>query len=67
MKRGCCFIWRREEHAQIRVHMAWMGYPLVGDSLYGNGKAGENVCGAYSLQCRFFSAIYREKDPAELP
>lgn len=23
---------------QIRVHMAWMGYPLVGDGLYGGGK-----------------------------
>lgn len=30
-------------------------------------KGRRNVCGAYSLQCRFFPAIYREKDPAELP
>lgn len=26
---------------QLRVHLAWIGYPIVGDSLYGNPKSTE--------------------------
>ena len=29
---------------QIRVHMAHLGFPVVGDVLYGSGKLGERLC-----------------------
>lgn len=32
-----CRIFTGRTH-QIRVHMAWMGHPLLGDELYGKGK-----------------------------
>ena len=62
-----CRIWREMENEtwlllhlgtgrthQIRVHMAWMGYPLVGDSLYGNGKAGETCAALTACSAVFF-------------
>ena len=33
-----CTITRGFRH-QIRVHMAWAGYPLAGDTLYGGDEA----------------------------
>lgn len=32
-----CHIWTGRTH-QIRVHMAWLGHPVLGDILYGDGK-----------------------------
>ena len=29
---------------QIRVHMAHLGHPVVGDMIYGNGKPGDRLC-----------------------
>ena len=37
---------------QIRVHMAYTGHPLVGDSLYGNGKEGQ-----YTQLCAWRAAL----------
>ncbi len=34
---------------QVRAHMAWLGLPLAGDSVYGDGEAGELRLRAYSL------------------
>ena len=30
---------------QIRVHMSQIGYPIVGDAVYSNGRNPFNVCG----------------------
>ena len=30
---------------QIRVHMASIGHPLLGDDVYGSGKSPFNLCG----------------------
>ncbi|HJC10746.1 MAG TPA: RluA family pseudouridine synthase [Candidatus Blautia merdigallinarum] len=35
---------------QIRVHMAWLGYPLLGDSLYGDGE--NPYFSGLALHCR---------------
>lgn len=37
-----CTIARGFRH-QIRAHLAWIGYPIVGDVLYGNGKENDNL------------------------
>lgn len=39
---------------QIRVHMAWLGHPLLGDSLYGNGTPGQThaMLSAYRAEFR---------------
>lgn len=34
---------------QIRAHAAWLGFPLFGDSLYGNGKGGDFYLEHYRL------------------
>ena len=37
---------------QLRVHMAWLGWPLVGDGLYGNPDAPEQQADRLALHCR---------------
>ena len=67
-------IWRETEHEtwllvhletgrthQIRVHMAWIGHPLVGDSLYGNGTAGEMYAALSACTATFFQPFTGEK------
>jgi 23S rRNA pseudouridine1911/1915/1917 synthase len=34
---------------QIRVHMQHLGFPIVGDPLYGNGKGERQLLHAFSL------------------
>lgn len=46
---------------QIRVHMAWMNHPLVGDSLYGNGTAGETYAALSACTAVFFQPFTGEK------
>lgn len=49
-----CTIVRGFRH-QIRAHLAWLGYPIVGDSLY--GKSSSN--GPLMLQCIRISFPYK--------
>lgn len=35
---------------QLRVHLAHLGYPIVGDALYGGSRAGRMMLHAYSLE-----------------
>ncbi|MBR2281588.1 MAG: RNA pseudouridine synthase [Spirochaetales bacterium] len=37
-----CTITRGFRH-QIRAHLAWLGFPILGDALYGEGKEGETL------------------------
>ncbi len=37
---------------QIRVHLSWLGYPLLGDTLYGNPRAAEQQAPRLMLHCR---------------
>ena len=41
---------------QIRVHMAWLGYPILGDVLYGNGE--NPYFPGLALHCR--KAVFRQ-------
>lgn len=41
---------------QIRVHMLWLGYPLVGDKLYGNEKINKLFSQKFSLDRHFLEA-----------
>ena len=45
-ERFTCRITRGFRH-QIRAHLAWIGHPIKGDSLYGN----EDNCGVLCLDC----------------
>lgn len=36
---------------QLRVHLAWLGYPIVGDALYGKPKDPEQAAGRLMLHC----------------
>ncbi len=46
---------------QIRVHMAWLGHPLVGDSLYGNGTAGKTYAALSAAAAVFFQPFTGER------
>lgn len=43
---------------QIRVHMAWMGYPLVGDRTYGPTSAGDAVVERTFLHARELTLVH---------
>ncbi|MDO4345081.1 MAG: RluA family pseudouridine synthase [Eubacteriales bacterium] len=47
---------------QIRVHMAWLGHPLVGDPLYGRGVFGET----HSMLCAWRSRMIQPFTEKEL-
>lgn len=48
---------------QIRVHMAYIGYPLVGDYVYSNGKNPFGVQGQmlHSYELEFMHPVTSEK------
>lgn len=54
---------------QIRVHMAQIGYPLVGDSVYSNGKNPFGVEGQmlHSAKLEFIHPITKKEIKAEAP
>ncbi len=37
---------------QIRVHMAYIGHPILGDTVYGNKKTGPRFAGTVPSRCR---------------
>ena len=41
---------------QIRAHLAWLGYPILGDPIYGDGKTGDKL----DLDC--FSVTFPDLD-----
>lgn len=45
---------------QIRVHMAWKGYPLVGDALYGKRHSGANRMDRLSERDRYVEMFPRQ-------
>lgn len=46
---------------QIRVHMAYLGHPLVGDPLYGAGKEGETHALLCAWKAEFLQPLTGEK------
>jgi 23S rRNA pseudouridine1911/1915/1917 synthase len=46
---------------QIRVHMAWMGHPLLGDDLYGGPIEKINRQALHSWQVQFFHPFLNEE------
>ena len=38
-----CFFFETGRKHQIRKHLSELGYPIVGDRLYGSGKSEENL------------------------
>jgi 23S rRNA pseudouridine1911/1915/1917 synthase len=41
---------------QIRVHLAWLGVPVVGDSVYGRGRGGRRAGSRLGLERQFLHA-----------
>jgi 23S rRNA pseudouridine1911/1915/1917 synthase len=41
---------------QIRVHLAWLGVPVAGDSVYGHGRGTRRVKGDIGLERQFLHA-----------
>lgn len=69
-----CQVWRKMENEtwllihletgrthQIRVHMAWLGHPLVGDSLYGSGTVGKTYASLSACSAVFFQPFTGKK------
>ena len=54
---------------QIRVHLSTIGYPIVGDSVYSNGKNEFNVEGQmlHAKSIEFVHPITNEKMKVEAP
>lgn len=59
---------------QIRVHMAYLGYPIIGDNIYSNGKNNYGITGQV-LQSKYLEfnhpitknrMIFEEKDYEEI-
>lgn len=46
---------------QIRVHMAWMGHPLIGDPLYGNGIPGKTRAKLTAWRAEFHQPMTGER------
>lgn len=49
---------------QIRVHFSHLGYPLVGDWLYGSGDIEKNLIGRHALHAynvKFFHPVYKNE------
>ena len=42
---------------QIRVHMAYLGYPIIGDNIYSNGKNNYDITGQV-LQSNYLEFIH---------
>ena len=42
---------------QIRVHLAWLGYPIVADTLYGKPRKTYDLCGQ-ALHCRQLGFVH---------
>lgn len=52
---------------QIRVHMAWLGHPLVGDALYGNGEAGKTYAKLCAYRAELRQPFSGERIVMEIP
>ena len=54
---------------QLRVHLAWIGHPIVGDSLYGRPDAPEQAAARLMLHCHRLavpgSGTFRASRPAD--
>ena len=59
---------------QIRVHMAYLGYPIIGDNIYSNGKNNYGIIGQV-LQSKYLEfnhpiinkkMVFEEKDYEEI-
>ena len=46
---------------QIRVHMAYIGHPLVGDSLYGHGIPHQDAAMLCAWKVRFYQPFTKEE------
>ena len=46
---------------QIRVHLAYIGHPIVGDTLYGNGSPNINRQSLHALKVSFIHPIFNKK------
>lgn len=47
---------------QIRVHMAYIGHPVIGDEVYGRKKQKYNTCGGQALHAKILGFIHPSKN-----